>query len=232
MHTLMLQRKKLLLVEGDAIVLSALYELLMPDDKFHLTTAPSCSDAEFLFKDNHFDLIILNPELLKGRVQNYLDLIGLTGVLAPIIFTGEVKDFSEVEDQNIGRLLVCIQRPFKIIMLLECIRRLLSKYDFSSEVIIPLGNIQFFPGSKFIKVENGQKVNLTEKETNILKYLCQSKDQIVSREVLLNEVWGHTASLSTHTLETYIYRLRQKISAKLNGKELIITKKGGYQLLI
>ena len=227
----MLQCKKLLLVEGDAIVLSALCKLLMSDDKFHLTTATSCSDAEFLFKHNHFDLIILNPELLKGRVQNYLDLIGLTAVLAPIIFTGEVKDFPEVEDQNIGRLLVCIQRPFKIIMLLECIRRLLSKYDFSSEVIIPLGDIQFFPGSRFIMMENEQKVNLTEKETNILKYLCQSKDQIVSREVLLNEVWGHTTSLTTHTLETYIYRLRQKISAKLNGKELIITKKGGYQLL-
>ena len=88
----MLQRKKLLLVEGDAIVLSALCELLMPDDKFHLTTATSCGDAEFLFKDNHFDLIILNPELLKGRVQNYLDLIGLNGVLAPIIFTGEVQE--------------------------------------------------------------------------------------------------------------------------------------------
>ena len=228
----MLQRKELLLVEGDAIILSALCELLTPDDKFHLTTATSSSDAEFLFKDNHFDLIILNPELLKGRVQNYLDLIGLTGVLAPVIFTGEVKDFPEVEAQNIGRLLVYLQRPFKIIMLLECIRRVLSKYDFSSEVIIPLGNIQFFPGSKFIKMENGQKVNLTEKETNILKYLCQSKDRIVSREVLLNEVWGHTESLSTHTLETYIYRLRKKISAKLNGKELIITKKGGYQLLI
>ena len=227
----MLQRKKLLLVEGDAIILSALSELLTPDDKFHLTTAPSLADAELLSKDNHFDLIILDPELLKGRVQNYLDLIGLTGVLAPIIFTGEVKDFPEVEAKNMGRLLVCIKRPFKIIMLLECIRRLLSKYDFSSEVIIPLGNIQFFPGSKFIKMENGQKVNLTEKETNILKYLCQSKDQIVSREVLLHEVWGHTTSLTTHTLETYIYRLRQKINAKLNGKELIVTKKGGYQLL-
>ena len=227
----MLQSKKLLLVEGDTIILSALSKLLTPDDKFHLTTATSCDEAEFLFKDNHFDLIILNPELLKGRVQNYLDLIGLAGVFAPIIFIGEVKDFPDVEDQNIGRLLFCIQRPFKIIMLLECIRRLLSKHDFSSEVIIALGNIQFFPGSKFIKMENGQKVNLTEKETNILKYLCQSKDQIVPRELLLNEVWGHTTSLTTHTLETYIYRLRQKISAKLNGKELIITKKGGYQLL-
>ena len=227
----MLQRKKLLLVEGNVIILSALCELLMPDNKFHVTTAKSCRDAELLFKDNYFDLFILNPELLKDRVQNYLDLIGSTGFLGPILFTGEVKDFPEVEAQNIGRLLVCIQRPFKITILLECIRRLLSKYDFSSEIIIPLGNIKFFPGSKFIKMENGQKVNLTEKETNILKYLCQSKDQIVSREVLLNEVWGHTTSLTTHTLETYIYRLRQKISAKLNGKELIITKKGGYQLL-
>ena len=227
----MLQRKKLLLVEGDAIILSALCELLLSDDSFYLTTATSCSDAKVLCKDNHFDLIILDPELLKGRVKNCLDLIGLAGFSAPIIFTGEVKDFSEVEAQNIGRLLVCIQRPFKITMLLECIRRLLSKYDFSSEVIISLGNIQFYPGSKFIKMESGQKINLTEKETNILKYLCQSKDQIVSREVLLNEVWGHTTSLTTHTLETYIYRLRQKISARLNGKELIITKKGGYQLL-
>ena len=228
----MLQSKKLLLVEGDAIVLSALCEFLMRDDKYHLITATSCDESKSLFKDNHFDLIILNPELLKGRVQNYLDLIGLTGVLAPIIFTGEVKDFPEVEGQNVGRLLLCIQRPFKVITLLECIRRLLSKYDYSSEVIIPLGNSRFFPGSKFIKMENGQKVNLTEKETNILKYLCQSKDKIVSREVLLNEVWGHRTSLTTHTLETYIYRLRQKISAKLNGKELIITKKGGYQLLV
>ena len=227
----MLQSKKLLLVEDNAIILSTLCKLLVPNDKFHLTTATSCSEADLLFKDTHFDLIILNPELLKGRVQNYLDTMDLTGFLAPIIFTGEVKGFPEVEAQNIGRLLVCIHRPFKINMLLECIRRLLSKYDFSSEVIIPLDNIQFFPGSKFVKVENGQKINLTEKETNILKYLCKSKDQIVSREVLLNEVWGHTASLTTHTLETYIYRLRKKINAKLNGKELIITKKGGYQLL-
>ena len=227
----MLQRKNLLLVEDNAIVLSALCELLLASDEYYITKAENCDDVHLFFKDNHFDLIILNPKLLKGRVQNYLDLIGRAGFLAPIIFTDEVKDFPEIEAENIGRLLVCVQRPFKIIMLLECIRRLLSKYDFSSEVIISLGNIQFFPGSKFIKMENGQKVNLTEKETNILKYLCQSKDQIVSREVLLNEVWGHTTSLTTHTLETYIYRLRQKISAKLDGKELIVTKKGGYQLL-
>ena len=227
----MLQHKKLLLVEGDAIILSALCELLMTNNKFYLTTATNCDECDLLFQDNHFDLIIVNPELLKGRLQNYLDLIGRTGFSAPIIFTADVKNFPEFEVQNIGCLLACIPRPFKITVLLECIRRLLSKYDFSSQVKIPLGNIQFCPGSKLIMMENGQKVNLTEKETNILKYLCQSKDQIVSREVLLNEVWGHKTSLTTHTLETYIYRLRKKISANLSGKELIVTKKGGYQLL-
>ena len=121
--------------------------------------------------------------------------------------------------------------PFKIVSLLECIRRLLSKYDFSSEVMITLGSIQFYPGSKLITLQNGKSVNLTEKETNILKYLYRYRDHIVSKEVLLNEVWGHTASLTTHTLETYIYRLRKKIRVSFAGDELIVTKKGGYQLL-
>ena len=228
----MLQRKNLLLVEDDAIVLSALCQLLLASDEFYITKAESCDDVHLFFKDNNFDLVLLNPKMIKGSVQNFLDMLFRIGFSGPIIFSCPVKDIVELEAQNTERLLACVQRPFKIISLLKCIRRLLSKYEFSSEVIIPLGNSQFFPGSKFIKMENGQKVNLTEKETNILKYLCQSKDRIVSREVLLNEVWGHTTNLTTHTLETYIYRLRQKISAKLNGKELIITKKGGYQLLI
>ena len=227
----MLQRKKLLLIEDDAIILSALCELIVRGDKFHLTTATSCSDADFLFKDNHFDLIILNPEVLRGGVKNYLDLIGRRGFSGPVIFTGEVKNFSTLEMQNIGQPMACITRPFKILDLLECIIRLLAKYDFSSEVIIPLGDFQFYPGSKLIRMRNGQKVSLTEKETNILKYLCKSKDQIVSRELLMNEIWGHKTNLTTHTLETYIYRLRQKISANLSGREVIVTKEGGYQLL-
>ena len=227
----MLQRKNLLVVEDDAIVLSALCELLLVSDEYYITKAESCDDVHSFFKDNHFDLVILNPKMLKGSVQNLLDLLFQVGFSGPIIFSCSVKEIVELEAQNTGRLLACVQRPFKIVSLLECIRRLLSKYEFSSEVIIPIGNMQFYPGSKLIKQQNGQTVNLTEKETNILKYLYRYRDRIVSKELLLNEVWSHTTSLTTHTLETYIYRLRKKIRVSFAGDELIVTKKGGYQLL-
>ena len=228
----MLQRKNLLVVEDDTIVLSVLCELLLVSDEYYITKAESCDDVHAVFKDNHFDLVILNPKMLKGSVQNFLDLLFQVGFSGPIIFSCSVKGIVELEAQNTGRLLACVQRPFKIVSLLECIRRLLSKYEFSSEVIISISNIQFYPGSKLIKLQNGQTVNLTEKETNILKYLYQYRDRIVSKEVLLNEVWSHTTSLTTHTLETYIYRLRKKIRVSFAGDELIVTKKGGYQLLL
>ena len=227
----MLQRKNLLLVEDDTIVLSALCQLLLASDEYIITKAKNCDDVHLFFKDNHFDLVILNPKMLKGSVQNFLDLLFQVGFSGPIIFSCSVKEITELEAQNPGRLLACLQRPFKIVSLLECMRRLLSKYEFSSEVIIPIGNIQFYPGSKLIKLQNGQTVNLTEKETNILKYLYRYRDRIVSKELLLNEVWSHTTSLTTHTLETYIYRLRKKIRVSSVGEEIIVTKKGGYQLL-
>ena len=227
----MLQRKNLLLVEDDTIVLSALCQLLLASDEYIITKAKNCDDVHLFLKDNHFDLVILNPKILKGSVQNFLDLLFQVGFSGPIIFSCSVKEITELEAQNTGRLLACSQRPFKIVSLLECMRRLLSKYEFSSEVIISIGNIQFCPGSKLIKLQNGQTVNLTEKETNILKYLYRYRDRIVSKEVLLNEVWSHTTSLTTHTLETYIYRLRKKVRVSFASDELIVTKKGGYQLL-
>ena len=227
----MLQRKNLLLVEDDTIVLSALCQLLLASDEYIITKAKNCDDVHLFLKDNHFDLVILNPKMLKGSVQNFLDLLFQAGFSGPIIFSCSVKEITELEAQNTGRLLACLQRPFKIVSLLECMRRLLSKYEFSSEIKISIGNIQFCPGSRLIKLQNGQTVNLTEKETNILKYLYRYRDRIVSKEVLLNEVWSHTTSLTTHTLETYIYRLRKKVRVSFAGDELIVTKKGGYQLL-
>ena len=227
----MLQRKNLLLVEDDAIVLSALCKLLLASDEYYITKAKNCDDVHLFFKDNHFDLVILNPKMLKGCVQNFLDMLFRVGFSGPVIFSCSVKGILELEAKNTGRPIACVQRPFTIVSLLECIRRLLSKYEFSSEVIISMGNIQFYPGSKLVKLHNGQTVNLTEKETNILKYLYRYRDRTVSKEVLLNEVWSHTTSLTTHTLETYIYRLRKKIRISFAGDELIVTKKGGYQLL-
>ena len=76
----------------------------------------------------------------------------------------------------------------------------------------------------------GKKLRLTEKETNILKYLYRAGGKTISREELLSEVWGYNAGVTTHTLETHVYRLRQKIEPDPANARLLITDAGGYRL--
>ena len=77
---------------------------------------------------------------------------------------------------------------------------------------------------------SGKKIRLTEKETNILKYLYRAGEKPVSREELLAEVWGYNAGVTTHTLETHVYRLRQKIETDPANAKLLLTEAGGYRL--
>ena len=74
-------------------------------------------------------------------------------------------------------------------------------------------------------------MRLTEKETAILRYLYRSGQNPVSREVLLQEVWGYNSGVTTHTLETHIYRLRQKIEKDPANAALLVTEAGGYKLV-
>ena len=89
----MLQRKHLLLIEDDAIVLSALGELLLVSDEFYITKAISCDDVHLFFKDNHFDLVILNPKMLKGCVQNFLDMLFRVGFLGQLSFLVRLREY-------------------------------------------------------------------------------------------------------------------------------------------
>jgi DNA-binding response OmpR family regulator len=89
----------------------------------------------------------------------------------------------------------------------------------------------FRPSAKllFDPVRN-RKVGLTDKEGAILKFLYRAGGKSVSRKVLLNEVWGYSSAVSTHTLETHIYRLRQKIEQDPPNSRLLLTESGGYKL--
>ena len=76
----------------------------------------------------------------------------------------------------------------------------------------------------------GNKIKVTEKELEILKFLFGAGDKIISRDVLLHEVWGYNSGVTTHTLETHVYRLRQKIERDPSNAELLVTEPGGYRL--
>lgn len=75
-----------------------------------------------------------------------------------------------------------------------------------------------------------EETKMTEKETAILKLLCEYEGKAVTRDVLLDAVWGYADGVETHTLETHIYRLRQKIEKDAANPKILITNDDGYIL--
>lgn len=91
--------------------------------------------------------------------------------------------------------------------------------------------VQFLPAERLLRRENGE-VELTDKESGILFCLYHHRHGWTSRQQLLEEVWGYSASIDTHTLETHLYRLRSKLRDVFGERELIVTRQGSYQLAI
>jgi DNA-binding response OmpR family regulator len=123
-----------------------------------------------------------------------------------------------------------VTKPFRFAVLAARIRAQLRSHEQSEDAVFRIGPYEFRPAAKLLVDERQKKVRLTEKETNILKYLYRAGPQAVSREELLAEVWGYNAGVTTHTLETHIYRLRQKIEPDPGSARLLITESGGYRL--
>ena len=116
-------------------------------------------------------------------------------------------------------------------MLLARIRAQLRQYEASEDAVFQIGPYTFRPGAKLLINEKGSKLKLTEKETAILRYLYRAGQKVVGRDVLLAEVWGYNANVTTHTLETHIYRLRQKIETDPSNARILVTEPGGYKLI-
>ena len=107
-----------------------------------------------------------------------------------------------------------------------------ENYDVQTgQVLFTIGPYTFRPSSKILLNPKGSKVRLTEKETSILRYLYRAGQRPVSRETLLQEVWGYNSGVTTHTLETHIYRLRQKIEKDAAAPAILVTEAGGYKLV-
>ncbi len=106
------------------------------------------------------------------------------------------------------------------------------QHELSDDVTFTIGPYHFKPSAKMLVSQaTNRRLHLTEKETAILKYLYRTGDKPVPREVLLDEVWGYNAGVTTHTLETHIYRLRQKIEPEPGRTQLLVTEPGGYRLV-
>jgi DNA-binding response OmpR family regulator len=111
------------------------------------------------------------------------------------------------------------------------IRAQLRQHEAGEDAVFTIGPYTFRPSSKILLNQKGNKVRLTEKETAILRHLYRAGQRPVSRETLLQEVWGYNSGVATHTLETHIYRLRQKFEKDAATPAILVTEAGGYKLV-
>ncbi|MFV0473640.1 MAG: response regulator transcription factor [Pikeienuella sp.] len=222
--------KKILLIDDDPDLREALADQLVLTEEFDVFEAETGSDGVSRGKSQPHDLVILDVGLPDMDGREVCRLIRKAGVRCPIIMlTGHDSDADTILGLDAGAN-DYIAKPFKFPVLLARIRAQLRQHEQSEDAVFTIGPYSFRPAVKMLSDESGKKVRLTEKETNILKFLYRAADKVVARDVLLHEVWGYNAGVTTHTLETHIYRLRQKIEPDPSAARFLVTESGGYRL--
>jgi len=225
------QLKKILLVDDDDDLREALSEQLLITEDFDVFEAANGHDALKHAKEGLYDLVILDVGLPDMDGRELCRLMRKQGVKSPILMlTGHDSDSDTILGLDAGAN-DYVTKPFKFPVLLARIRAQLRQHEQSEDAIFQLGPYTFKPAMKMLITEDDKKIRLTEKETNILKYLYRATEGVVQRDVLLHEVWGYNAGVTTHTLETHIYRLRQKIEPDPSNARLLVTESGGYRLV-
>jgi DNA-binding response OmpR family regulator len=223
---------KILLVEDDEALSKALCEQLQLHEEFETVAVDTGADGLAAAKSQPFDLLILDVGLPDMDGRNVCKLIRRAGVNAPIIMlTGADSEADTILGLDSGAN-DYITKPFRIGVLLARIRAQMRQHERSEDATFQIGPYSFRPSNKIlVRPDSDQKIRLTEKETAILKFMFRSGNRVVSRDVLLNEVWGYNSGVTTHTLETHVYRLRQKIEQDPSNAELLVTEPGGYRLI-
>ena len=227
----MAQLKKILLVDDDDDLREALSEQLIMTEDFDVFEAANGADGMSRAKEAIYDLVILDVGLPDTDGRELCRLMRKQGVKSPIMMlTGHDGDADTILGLDAGAN-DYVSKPFKFPVLLARIRAQLRQHEQSEDAIFQLGPYTFKPSMTMLITQDDKKVRLTEKETNILKFLYRSDEGVVPRDVLLHEVWGYNAGVTTHTLETHIYRLRQKIEPDPSNARLLVTESGGYRLM-
>lgn len=224
--------KKILLCDDDEALRQSLAEQLQLHEEFETIQVGAASDAIAAVKDHHFDAIVLDVGLPDMDGREACRLLRRNGVKCPVLMlTAHDSDSDTILGLDAGAN-DYVAKPFRLNVLLARLRAQLRQHEQSEDAVFAIGPYSFRPAQKLLLEEDkNRKVRLTEKETAILKYLYRAGMKVISRDTLLGEVWGYNAGVTTHTLETHVYRLRQKIERDPSNAEILVTEPGGYKLV-
>ena len=225
------QVRKILIADDDDDLRSTLAEQLNLYEEFSTIQAGTAKAAIEAARQESPDLVIMDVGLpdMDGR-QAVLHLRNEGFKNPVIILTGHTSDEDAVVGLDAGAN-DYVLKPFRYAVLLARIHAHLRQHEASDDAVFQIATYVFTPSSKHVMNAQGGKLRLTEKETAILKFLYRANSGVVTRDVLLREVWGYNANVTTHTLETHIYRLRQKIEKDPANAQLLVTDSGGYKLI-
>lgn len=223
--------KKILLVDDDEDLRETLREQLWLQEEYTADEAGTGAEGLSLLENNTYEVILLDVGLPDIDGRDLCRKIRRLGVKVPIIMlTGADSEADTILGLESGAN-DYVTKPFRFGILSARIRAHLRQHEQSEDAVFTIGPYSFHPSNKLlVEVETERKTRLTEKETSILKYLLRAKGKAVSRTELLNEVWGYNSKVTTHTLETHVYRLRQKIESEPSDAKLLLTEPGGYRL--
>jgi DNA-binding response OmpR family regulator len=224
--------RRILIVDDDGALRQSLTEQLEFNGEFAVLTCGTAARAIELVAGEHFDAILLDLGLPDMDGRELCRRLRQAAIRVPILMlTGADSDADTILGLDSGAD-DYVTKPFRLSVLLARLRANLRQSEYSDDAEFAIGPYTFRPGSKLLTdAGGGRKVRLTEKETAILKYLHRAGDHAIARETLLGEVWGYNAGVTTHTLETHVYRLRQKIERDPANAEILVTETGGYRLV-
>jgi len=222
---------KALIFDPERLIGELISEQLVRSEEFKPICVDKVAQILNLITINYFDVIIISiaGDDINGKAIS--QKIRETSVITPIIFLVE-KEFNQkaISSEDLGTIDFII-KPLRISELITHVRGLIRKHENLDAGAIFIGQYAFQPSNKIlITKDHKNSISLTEKETLILKYLYGMGNQKVSRSHLLEIVWGYNTDVTTHTLETHIYRLRQKIEKDPSCATILVTVPGGYSL--
>ena len=221
---------RLLIVDDDAYLRTSLRQQFVAEGFHNIFDVGSATGLNTALKEANPDLILLDIQMPDGNGVEICKRLRREGFAKPIIMlTAKNAEPDIIEGLEAGAN-DYVTKPLRMGELLSRIHTQLRQFKASDDARFELAGLNFVPANKMLhKMECGRMQALTEKETTILKFLYRAFPESVTKDELLTEVWGLQNGLTTHTLETHIYRLRQKIG-RLTKTPIVITTENGYRL--
>jgi DNA-binding response OmpR family regulator len=227
--------RPILIIEDDNALSAMLAEHLAEDREFQPVAVASLreADASLGAESARFDTLILDVGLPDGDGRDYCAKLRQQGHRMPIIMlTGSGEEMDVVRGLDAGAN-DYIVKPFRPQELMARIRSQLREFETSDDAVFMIGPYQFRPSARsLVETATNRRTHLTIKEVALLKYLHRARNRVVDRQDLLNQVWGYHSAVTTHTLETHVYRLRQKIERDPTEPRLLVTHHKGYRLAL